>query len=178
MENTKRLQIKKMVYSALFLALCLVLPFLTGGNPKLGNVLLLMHIPVLLCAYFCGPWWGCAVGAIAPVLRSLLFGKPDLLVAVFMLFELFAYGLIFGLLCRALPKKYLYLYVSLFAAQSLGRVFYAAVRFIFLGFGVGEFSFAYFWTGTILEAVPGILLQLVLIPPLAYFLRRYALESR
>ena len=70
--------LKKMIYAALCLALCMVLPFLTANNPMLGNVFCLMHIPVLLCGFICGPWWGLAVGAIAPLLRSVTIGMPPL----------------------------------------------------------------------------------------------------
>ena len=57
---------KKLVYSALFLALALVLPFLTGQIQTFGQMLAPMHLPVLLCGFVCGPVWGLAVGAVAP----------------------------------------------------------------------------------------------------------------
>ena len=40
---------KKLVWAAVFLALGLILPFFTGQIPEIGNKLLPMHIPVLLC---------------------------------------------------------------------------------------------------------------------------------
>ena len=90
---------KKLVYSALFLALALVLPFLTGQIQTFGQMLAPMHLPVLLCGFVCGPVWGLAVGAVAPLLRSLLFGMPPMFpTAVAMAFELAAYGLFTGLL--------------------------------------------------------------------------------
>ena len=67
---------KKLAYAALFLALCLVLPLLTGQIPQIGSMLLPMHIPVLLCGLVCGWQYGAAVGFVAPLLRSLLFTMP------------------------------------------------------------------------------------------------------
>ena len=92
---------KKLVYSALFLALALVLPFLTGQIQTFGQMLAPMHLPVLLCGFVCGPVWGLAVGAVAPLLRSLLFSMPPMFpTAVAMAFELAAYGLFTGLFYR------------------------------------------------------------------------------
>ena len=62
----------------MFLALAMVLPFLTGQIPQIGNMLCPMHIPVLLCGFFCGPWYGGIVGGVAPLLRFVLFGMPPL----------------------------------------------------------------------------------------------------
>ncbi len=97
---------KKLVYSALFLALALVLPFLTGQIQTFGQMLAPMHLPVLLCGFVCGPVWGLAVGAVAPLLRSLLFGMPPMFpTAVAMAFELAAYGLFTGLFYRLLSAR-------------------------------------------------------------------------
>ena len=98
--------VKKLVLAALFLALALVLPFLTGQMPEVGSMLCPMHIPALLCGFFCGWPWGLAVGLIAPVLRSLMFGMPPMFpVAICMSFELATYGAISGLLYSKLPRK-------------------------------------------------------------------------
>ena len=75
--NTRE-KTRKLVLSALFLALCLVLPLVTGGIPTIGNMLLPMHIPVLLCGLICGWPCGLVVGFVAPLLRSLLFGMPPM----------------------------------------------------------------------------------------------------
>ena len=48
----------KLTLSAMFLAIGLVLPFFTGQIPQIGNMLLPMHIPVLLCGLICGWQWG------------------------------------------------------------------------------------------------------------------------
>ena len=92
------LRIRRMTYAALYLAIALVLPFLTGQIPEIGSMLCPMHIPALLCGFVCGWPYGLAVGAIAPLLRCVLFGMPKLYpTAVAMTFELAAYGAAAGL---------------------------------------------------------------------------------
>ena len=82
---------KKLTLSAAFLGLGLVLPFLTGQVPQVGSMLLPMHIPVLLCGIICGWEYGLAVGAILPLLRSVIFGMPPMYpTALAMTFELAA----------------------------------------------------------------------------------------
>ena len=120
--SVSRVRIRKLTYSALFLALCLVLPFLTGQIPNIGSMLSPMHIPVLLCGMVCGWPWGLLVGFIAPIMRSLLFGMPPMFpTAISMAFELAAYGAISGILYKVLPKKPTYTYLSLIVAMIGGR---------------------------------------------------------
>lgn len=78
---------RKMVFAAVCLALCLILPFLTGNNRELGTLFSLMHLPVLLCGLICGLGYGFIIGFFAPLLRSILFGMPPMpIVAVPMAF--------------------------------------------------------------------------------------------
>ena len=95
----KRNHVKQLVLASMFLALALALPFLTGQIPQIGSMLCPMHIPVLLCGFFCGWPWGAAVGAVAPLLRSLIFGMPPMFpTALCMAFELATYGAVSGYL--------------------------------------------------------------------------------
>ena len=98
-------QIRKLTYSALYLAIALVLPFLTGQIPEIGSMLCPMHIPALLCGFVCGWPWGLAVGFVSPLLRSLLFGMPTAYTAAAMAFELAAYGAVSGILYRIFPPQ-------------------------------------------------------------------------
>ena len=94
-KQSKSLQ--NLIYSAVFLALAYVLPFLTGQIPSVGKMLLPMHLPALLCGFVCGWQWGLGVGFLAPLLRSLTLGMPPFFpMAVSMAFELAAYGAIAG----------------------------------------------------------------------------------
>ena len=157
----------------MFLAAALVLPFLTGQIPQIGNALCPMHIPVLLCGFFCGPWYGLAVGFAAPLLRFAVFGMPPLIpIGIPMSLELAAYGLLSGLLYRLLPKKKLCVYVSLVTAMLAGRLVWGAARVVLYGLGKSEFGWAAFLSGAFLNAIPGILIQLLLIPALVIALEK------
>lgn len=159
--------------SALFLALGLILPFLTGQIPEIGSMLLPMHIPVLLCGFVCGPWWGLTVGALTPLLRSLTFGMPVLMpMAVAMAFELATYGLSAGLLNQKLKKTTGNIYLSLVLAMLLGRAAYGLAMAAILGLGGGAYSWAAFIAGAFTGAIPGIILQIALVPVCVMALRR------
>ena len=161
----------KMILAALFLALAYVMPFLTGQIPEIGSMLCPMHIPVLLCGFVCGPVWGGIVGLIAPLFRSLLTGgcPPMFPTAVCMAFELAAYGAVAGWMHKLLPRKKLYIYCSLIIAMIVGRLFWGAAMFVCAGAG-GGFTLAAFFAGAVTNAIPGILLQIVLIPILVMIL--------
>ena len=154
-------RVLRLTYSALYLAIALVLPFLTGQIPQIGSMLCPMHIPALLCGFVCGWPWGLAVGFIAPLLRSALFGMPTMFpAAVAMAFELAAYGAVAGLLYRVLPKRTGCIYVALIAAMVAGRLVWGAARYLLAGLGA------------VTTALPGILLHIVLIPVLVMAMQK------
>lgn len=165
--------------SALCLALAYVLPFFTGQIPQIGAMLAPMHIPVLLCGFLCGWPWGLAVGALAPLTRSLILGMPKLFPsAVCMCFELAVYGAVAGLLYRLLPRKKGYIYVALLGAMVAGRLVWGAAMWVCMGFTGGSFTLAAFMAGAVTNAIPGIVLQIVLIPVLVMVLERSAAAQR
>ena len=164
---------KKLVYSAMCLALCLVLPFLTGQIPEIGSMLLPMHIPVLLCGFLCGGGWGAAVGFTAPLLRHLIFSMPPMPGCISMAFELAAYGLVTGLLYKWLGRGIKSIYGSLLCAMVAGRLVWGVVRFLFAGLDFSAFGLSAFWAGAITTAIPGIILQLLLIPVLVMALEKH-----
>lgn len=169
----KNSNVKTLVLAALFLALALVLPFLTGQIPEIGSMLCPMHIPALLCGFFCGWPWGLAVGLIAPVLRSLLFGMPPMFpVAVCMAAELAAYGAVSGLMYSKLPRKKSSVYIALVTAMVVGRLVWGAARFLCAGLDMSAFGLTAFWAGAVTTAIPGIIVQLVLIPILVLALEK------
>ena len=171
--------IKNLVLSAMFLALGIVLPFVTGQVPQVGSMLLPMHIPVLLCGFICGWQWGLTVGAAAPLLRSLtLVMPPPFPTAVCMAFELAAYGAVAGLMYRALPKKKSNIYVALITAMIAGRLVWGAARFLCTGLDPSKFGFAAFWAGAFTQAIPGIILHIILIPLLVMALEKAKLISK
>lgn len=174
MQTTQNnLTVRRMVSAALCLALCMVLPFLTGQIPQIGSALSPMHIPVLLAGFLCGPWWAMAVGAAAPLLRFALFGMPPIFpTGVAMCFELAAYGLVSGLLYARLPKKTANIYVSLVAAMLTGRVVWGIARAALSGVAGQPFTWAAFLAGAFVNAVPGIILHILLVPVIVLALRR------
>ncbi|MGE4485955.1 MAG: ECF transporter S component [Oscillospiraceae bacterium] len=169
----KRISIKRMVLSAMFLAIGLVLPFLTGQIPQIGSMLLPMHLPVLICGFVCGGWWGLAVGIICPVLRSVIFGMPPMFpTAAAMALELGVYGLITGILYNALPKNRLSVYVALIAAMAAGRIVWGLARLIFSFASTAAFTWQAFIAGAITTAIPGIVLQIVIVPVIIFIIER------
>ncbi len=165
-------KIKKMVLAAFFLALTLVLPFLTGQIPEIGGMLLPMHIPVLVCGFVCGWKYGLLTGFIAPLLRNLLFAMPPFQTAVGMAFELAVYGAVTGILYYRLQKTKARIYISLLAAMIAGRIVWGAVSIVIYGVSQSAFTWQMFIGGALLNAVPGILLQVVLIPVLVMVLEK------
>jgi LytS/YehU family sensor histidine kinase len=154
------IQLKKFVFAALLLALCIILPFLTGNNRQLGVLLSLMHIPVLICGFVCGPYYGFLIGAQAPLIRSFFFGMPPFPnIALPMALELAAYGLIVGFLHQYLPKKYVFMYLSLIIAMVAGRLVNLLVSLNF-GTEAALASFYALFAGTL----PGIAIQIILVP--------------
>ena len=166
-----------MTYAALYLGIALVLPFITGQIPEIGAMLCPMHIPTLLCGFLCGWPWGLAVGFIAPLLRSVVFGMPAMFPgAVAMAFELAVYGGLAGLLYRLLPKKKVNIYLTLIVSMIAGRIVWGIVRLVLAGLSGSSFTWALFLSGAITTAIPGIILQLALIPVLVMVLEKAGLS--
>ena len=163
--SLKRNSLMQLIISAVCLALCMVLPFLTGQIPQIGSALSPMHLPVLLCGFLCGPVYALAVGAVAPPLRFALFGMPPIFpTGVAMCFELAAYGLVSGLVWRRVKHTLPMMYAALVTAMVAGRLVWGAVRFVLAGLSGSAFSFSAFLSGALLTAIPGIIAQLILIP--------------
>lgn len=169
-----KMRARTLTLSAMFLALTQVLPFLTGQIPQIGAMLCPMHIPVLLCGFFCGGPSGFLVGLIAPILRSAVFGTPLMFPkAVCMAVELSFYGLLSGVLHRYLPKTKWNVYVSLIAAMVIGRIVWGCAMLLCMGLDVSRFGFSAFIFGALINAIPGIVIQLILIPILVITLERF-----
>lgn len=166
--------VNKITYSALFMAFGLILPFFTGQLQQFGNMLLPMHFPVFLCSLICGWKYGLLVGLILPIFRSLLFSMPAMYpMAIGMAFELATYGFVAGFLYEKRSWKCLKsLYISLGLAMISGRIVWGVAQLILLGFQGNVFTWQLFLAGAITNAVPGIILQFILIPALMLSLHR------
>ncbi len=167
---------KKITLSGVCLALCLVLPFLTGQIPEIGSVLSPMHIPVLLCGFLCGWQYGLVVGFIAPLLRFLLFQMPPIFpTGTAMAFELAAYGALTGLLYRRMPKKNINIYAVLISAMLLGRIVWGCAQLVLSGITKNSFTWQVFVSGAFIKAVPGIICHILIIPPIVIALKKAGL---
>ncbi|MGN0160603.1 MAG: ECF transporter S component [Lachnospiraceae bacterium] len=164
----------KITLSAMFIAIGMVLPFFTGQIQQVGSMLLPMHLPVFLCGLICGWECGAVVGFLLPLLRSVLFGMPVLYPsAVAMAFELATYGLVAGLLYGRSPWKCVKaLYRSMIVAMIAGRVVWGVVEVVLLGMGGNVFTWQMFLSGALLNAIPGIVIQLTLIPAVMFALNK------
>lgn len=162
----KKRNILNLVFSAMFLCMALLLPFLTGQIPQIGKMLLPMHIPVILCGMICGWQYGLCVGFIAPILRGIIFANPVLFpTGIIMAFELAAYGFFAGFIYNVLNNNNISkVYISLVISMITGRIVKCIVQFFVLGFTDEGFVFTAFIAGAFTNAIPGIILQIILIP--------------
>lgn len=173
---------KKIVFAGVFFALGIVFPFITMQIPKIGNMLLPMHIPVMLCGFICGAPLGFTVGLLTPLLRSILFGAPVIFPsAVGMMFELAAYGAFCGLLYEAFAKifksEYARLYLSMIISMVTGRIIWGAASYMLYSASSTKFTADIFFAQGFINAVPGIIIQLIIVPPIAGRLKKEFLKS-
>ena len=170
----KKNELKNLVIAAMLLAVGLVLPFLTGQIQQIGNMLLPMHFPVILCGLICGWKYGLGGGFILPLLRSAIFGMPVMYPnAIAMAFELAAYGFFVGFLfSHAKWQCIKSLYRCLIMSMVLGRAVWGIVMTVILGLGAEGFTLTAFLSGAFLNAIPGIIAQLVIIPGIMLALNR------
>lgn len=159
---------ENLVLAAMFLAIGLVLPFLTGQIQEIGSALLPMHLPVLVCGLICGWKWGALVGAVLPTMRYILFGMPAIYpTGMAMSAELATYGLVAGWIYgRSRWQCVWALYRALITAMIAGRLVWGVVRVLQSGVAGTVFTWKIFLSSAVLGAVPGIILQLVFIPAL------------
>ncbi len=164
-----RSKTQKMVSTALLMALGLVLPsffHLFGAGP----VFLPLHIPVLICGFVCGVPYGAVCGFLLPLLSSALTGMPVLFpVAISMSFELCIYGLASGVFYRIYAKN---IYASLLLSMLCGRLVAGLVNAVLLGFSGGAYSLQIFITSSFLTGIPGMVIQIVIIPVLVLLLTK------
>jgi thiamine transporter ThiT len=166
--------LKKLALAGLFLCLGIILPFVTAQIKEIGDTLLPMHIPVMLCGLICGWQYGVLVGVLVPLMRSVMFSVPPIYPnAIWMALELATYGLVIAIMYKILPKKNTATVVlSLVTAQIAGRIVWGLAKSALLGIGGKPFSFEMFLVGGFLDSWIGILLQLILVPTVIEVIKR------
>ncbi len=164
--------VKKAIITAVCAALCVVLPTAFHAVPNAGSIFLPMHIPVLLAGLICGWSYGLICGLIGPLLSTLFTGMPPMAYLPSMLIELAVYGAATGLLMSLVHTREIYtdLYISLIGGMLIGRIVAGLSRaLIFAG---GSYSMAAWATSYFATALPGIVIQLVLLPSIVFALER------
>lgn len=161
MSKTKRLTL-----TAMFLALGFILPLFTGQIPQIGSMLLPMHIPVFLCALICGYQYGVPMAFILPLIRSVLFARPNMYPeAISIAFEMAVYAFVSDFLYKHLKQKNLIsLYASILIAMVAGRAVRAVIQLSLLRIKDIPYSFGMFFSGVVVTGIPGIVLQLIIVP--------------
>ncbi len=165
------LRTRFVAHSALYLALAVILPLGFHAFGVAGRVFLPMHIPVLLAGFLVGPWSGLLVGLIAPGLSHLLTGMPPTYAVPLMSLELPMYGLIAGLTYNKMRMNVL---LSLILAMVMGRVMFGLGLFVLGMFMDLPYTATQFFAtgGAIVSGLPGIVIQLALIPVVVAAVRR------
>ena len=156
----KTFSAKNLAFCALCIALCVVLPMAFHAIANAGPIFLPMHIPVLLC------------GLLGPVLSGVLTGMPSPAVLPGMMVECGVYGLVSGLMMQAVHTKKLYadLYISQITAMLLGRILSGVCKALI--FAPATFTVAAWATTSFVTGLPGIAIQLVLLPSLVVALTK------
>ena len=169
---------KKVVLTALFIALGLTLPMITANVPMIGNMLLPMHFPIIICGLICGAGYGALAGVITPLLRSFIFGMPPLFpIAAAMAFELAAYGAVAGLVYVIIQKNKGSVYPALIISMLSCRAVWGVVTFILFRMMGKTLTLQMFLAGAFTNAIPGIVGQLIIIPVLMYYLAKHRAAS-
>lgn len=158
-------------FSALFLALAVVLPLGFHALGIGGRVFLPMHFPVLLAGFIAGPIAGLVVGLLAPTLSFFLTGMPPTYAVPLMSLELPLYGLVAGFAYR---RFRLNIYIALILAMLVGRLMFALGLLVLGRFMELPYTAAQFFSagGAIVTGLPGVVAQLIIIPLLVLALKR------
>ena len=161
MQNNKRLTLASM-----FLALGILFPQIFHEIPNAGNIFLPMHIPIILCGFICGPFYGLLVGVIAPIMSNLIFAMPNTIMLGQMIVELGSYGFMCGILYRfiKLKNELIQNYFVLIISMIFGRVVYGICNLLI--FRINQYNFSIWIKSALIIAIPGIIIQLMLIPVL------------
>jgi len=166
-------KLKKISISGILLAIAMLLPMLTFQIPRIGNMLCPMHIPILLCGFICGWPYAMIIGFIAPIMRFFIFGMPPIFpTGLAMMFELAAYGFFTGYLYKKFFKKPFGVYTSLISAMILGRFVWGIAMYLISAFTMVKFNLSVFVTAGFINAIPGIIVQIILIPVLVLSLKK------
>lgn len=171
---------EKVIYTAMFFAIGMVLPLLSAQLKEIGDSLLPLHLTVMLCSIICGWKYGLVMGFVLPFLRSVVFGMPNLYPnAVWMATELATYGFFMGFLYNKFFKKQIWwLFCSMTITMIAGRIVWGITKAYLLGLKGQAFTFSGFIMGGFFDALPGIMIQFILIPFILSIMKRRKKEEK
>ena len=164
------------------IALGIVLPFFLHPFGLSPRVFLPMHFPIFLAGMLLTPAMAAAVGALTPELSMGFTGMPSADQTLRMIPELITYAVATSIILRAIPKWP-------FVSEKMGRiaalitamlVAMVAGRFVYVlmsAWMIGLQSPHYYLLLLVIPALPGIVAQLVLMPPLAYRVQQVIYRS-
>jgi hypothetical protein len=175
---------RKLTTAGLLIAISILLPqiFHILGGPAMGRIFLPMHLGIFLIGFIVAGWYGMIAGLIVPVVSFAIFGMPPIPILFFMMAELAVYGSVSGFMSfgAKIDNTKWSIYPKLIIAMIAGRVasgliMYLAVWIFSLPISPIDMLIASTVTG-----LPGIALQLVLIPIIYLLLKRggYTFESQ
>ena len=166
------LKTRNLISTALCAAVGVLLPIAFHSVPNAGRIFLPMHIPVLICGLACGWQFGLTCGVLTPLLSSLLTGMPPTAMLPSMMIELAVYGLVSGALleCLKMDNQTIKTYISLVGAMLCGRLVAGALNAVI--FQAGNYSLAIWVSASFVTALPGIAIQIVVIPLLITALKK------
>lgn len=162
---------KKLVTAALLLAIGVIIPSIFHLTGLPGPVLLPMHIPVLIGGFLLPPSLALLLGMLTPLLNTFITGMPFFFpIAIIMVFELGAYALVASLLYRVLKVPTL---LSLIISMVVGRIVAGITIFILSAFFTIQLDPILFVKGAVIAGIPGIIVQIILVPTIVYAIVKY-----
>ena len=170
--------VKKIVITALCIALCYILPFVTGQVPQINSIFSPMHIPILLCGIICGPYYAFIAGAFSPIFRSLILIMPPMFpTAIAMAFELAAYGFFSGTAYKLLKtktkmKEITAVCTALITAMISGRIIWGIATAILTGIQGNSYTFGAFFTTAFIQGFPGMICHIIIVPLMVFALKK------
>lgn len=168
-------KIQKLIYTAIFFALGLVLPFLTMQIRTIGNMFLPMHLPVLLCGLLIGPINALIIGFLLPLTRSFIFGMPVFYPnAIAMSLEIATLGFFAGFfyLKKSKYNCIVELYKSIIISIIISRIVYILMMIFLMSFKDNNIAITAIFIRAFLTCIPGVIIELTLIPIILLALKK------
>ncbi len=158
-------------------ALGIVLPFFIHPFGLAPRVILPMHFPVFLAGLLLPPFYAGMVGILTPALSSGFTGMPTTAQVMRLMPELAVYAMTASVMLRLLPVwpglserlgRIAAMITAMLVAMILGRIVYVLVSMAMAGIQ----DMNYYLMILVAPALPGIIAQLIIVPPLAYKLEQ------